>query len=100
MVSRRDILRAVGVGTIATSLPRWAFAATESDSRFVLVILRGAADGLAVAAPYGDPNYRKVRGELALPDPGQPDGLLKLDNTFGLHPSLAGSFPNSAKIRH
>jgi len=97
MVSRRDILRAAGVGTIATSLPRWAFAATESDSRFVLVILRGAADGLAVAAPYGDPNYRKVRGELALPDPGQPDGLLKLDNTFGLHPSLAGVYSEFGK---
>lgn len=92
MVSRRDILRAAGVGTIATSLPGWAFANTESDARFVLVILRGAADGLAIAAPYGDADYRNVRGELALPVPGQPDGLLKLDNTFGLHPSLAGVY--------
>ena len=90
MVSRRDILRAAGVGTIATSLPHWAFANTGSDARFVLVILRGAADGLAIAAPYGDADYRSVRGELALPAPGESDGLLKLDNLFGLHPSLAG----------
>jgi len=90
MVSRRDILRAAGIGTIATSLPRWAFAAADSDSRFVLVILRGAADGLAIAAPYGDADYRSVRGELALAAPGQNDGLLKLDSLFGLHPSLAG----------
>jgi uncharacterized protein (DUF1501 family) len=56
----------------------------------VLVILRGAADGLAIAAPYGDADYRAVRGELALAAPGESDGLLKLDNLFGLHPSLAG----------
>jgi len=90
MVSRREILKAAGVGTIATSLPRWAFARTGSDARFVLVILRGAADGLAIAAPYGDADYQNVRGELALPAPGRTDGLLKLDNLFGLHPSLAG----------
>jgi uncharacterized protein (DUF1501 family) len=90
MVSRRDILKAAGVGTIATSLPRWAFANTGGDARFVLVILRGAADGLAIAAPYGDPDYRNVRGELALAAPGKSDGLQRLDNLFGLHPSLAG----------
>jgi len=97
MVSRRDILRAAGVGAVATSLPRWAFARTDSDSRFVLVILRGAADGLAIAAPYGDPNYRNVRGELAIPDPGRSGGVLKLDNTFGLHPGLAGIYSEFGK---
>jgi uncharacterized protein (DUF1501 family) len=99
MVSRRDILRAAGVGTIATSLPRWAFANTESDARFVLVILRGAADGLAIAAPYGDADYREIRRELALPDPGDSDGVLKLDDTFGLHPSLAGIYSEFKKDR-
>jgi uncharacterized protein (DUF1501 family) len=56
----------------------------------VLVVLRGAADGLAIAAPYGDPDYRKIRGELALPGPGKDGGVLELDGMFGLHPSLAG----------
>ena len=42
----------------------------ETDARLVLVILRGAADGLAIAAPYGDGNYASLRGELALPHPG------------------------------
>jgi uncharacterized protein (DUF1501 family) len=67
-----------------------AFARTEADERFVLVILRGAADGLAIAAPYGDASYREVRGEIALAAPGESDGLLRLDSLFGLHPSLAG----------
>jgi uncharacterized protein (DUF1501 family) len=73
-------------------LPVVALAKARTDKRFVLVVLRGAADGLAIAAPYGDPGYRKVRGELALPAPGKDDGLLKLDGTFGLHPSLAGVY--------
>lgn len=90
MASRRDILKAVSTAALATSLPHLAFARTEADERFVLVILRGAADGLAIAPPYGDPDYRDVRGELALAAPGESDGLLKLDSLFGLHPSLAG----------
>ena len=89
MITRRDILRTAGAGTLMAALPAVAFARANTDSRLVMVILRGAADGLAVAAPYGDGNYRKVRGELALPSPGQDGGLLKLDGLFGLHPSLA-----------
>ncbi len=86
MLNRRDILRSLGLATAACGLPRLAFA--DTDKRFVLVILRGAVDGLALAAPYGDGNYRRVRGELAIPDPGQAGGLLKLDGLFGLHPAL------------
>ena len=70
MVSRRDILRGVGAAAMVSGIPGLTFARAESDARFVLVILRGAADGLAIAAPYGDGNYRKIRGELALPAPG------------------------------
>jgi uncharacterized protein (DUF1501 family) len=97
MLTRRDILRAAGVGAAATILPTAAFARVDTNARFVLVILRGAADGLGIAAPYGDGNYRKVRGELALPDPGQNGGLLKLDSMFGLHPSLPGVYAEYEK---
>jgi len=89
MITRRDILRTAGASALLSTLPAVAFAKTNTTARLVLVILRGAADGLAVAAPYGDGNYRKVRGELALPSPGQENGLLKLDGMFGLHPSLS-----------
>ena len=90
MVSRRDLLKAAGIGAIASGIPGLSLAGTDGEERFVLVILRGAADGLAVVPPYGDGNYRKVRGELALPAPGDDGGLLKLDGLFGLHPSLKG----------
>lgn len=90
MLERRQFLKVAGLGALAAGLPRVSFASSETDARFVLVILRGAVDGLALAAPYGDGRYRTVRGELALPAPGDADGLLKLDGLFGLHPSLAG----------
>jgi uncharacterized protein (DUF1501 family) len=104
MISRRDILRVAGVGAIASSLPGLSFANIESDARFVLVILRGAADGLAIAPPFGDGNYGKVRGELAMPAPGRGDGINKLDGIFGLHPSLPTVFDeyrrNQALVVH
>ena len=89
MLSRREILRRVGLGAVAASIPGISFAKADTDARFVLVVLRGAADGLAIAAPYGEGRYRSLRGELAISNPGTSDGLLKLDGLFGLHPSLA-----------
>jgi uncharacterized protein (DUF1501 family) len=62
------------------------------NSRFVLVILRGALDGLAAVPPYADPDYARLRGEAALRAPGAPGaagGVLPLNGFFGLHPSLS-----------
>jgi uncharacterized protein (DUF1501 family) len=99
MITRRDILRTAATGAVAATLPSLAFARAETDARLVLVILRGAADGLAIAAPYGDGNYNALRGELALPKPGNDGGLLRLDGMFGLHPSLPGVFGEFQKNR-
>ena len=92
MVNRRDILKGAGLGMMASALPTVVLAKADTDARFILVILRGAADGLAIAPPYGDGNYRKVRGELGLPAPGEPDGVFKLDGLFGLNPALTGVY--------
>jgi uncharacterized protein (DUF1501 family) len=88
MFNRRIVLKSLGLGAVASSVPGLAFATTGSEARFVLIVLRGAVDGLAVAAPYGDGSYEKARGELAISKPGTSGGLLKLDGLFGLHPSL------------
>ena len=92
MASRRDVLKAIGMGAVTTGLPAVAFAKADTDACFVLVILRGAVDGLALAAPYGDGHYRKVRGELAFPTAGSRTDTLKLDGLFELHPSLPGIY--------
>ena len=62
--------------------------AAETDSRFVLVFLRGAMDGLGVVAPYGDANLKIWRPGLVPPEPGQPKGLVDLGGFWGLHPAL------------
>ena len=66
-----------------------ARAAAPPDARFAFVLLRGALDGLAAVPPWGDPDYRRLRGEIAIAPPGEPGGALPLDATFGLHPALA-----------
>jgi uncharacterized protein (DUF1501 family) len=90
MTTRRTILRTMAA---ASALSLWdapfrfAFASAPIDRRFVVVILRGALDGLAAVPPHGDPDYASVRGELALEKSGA-NGLHDLDGFFGLHPAL------------
>jgi uncharacterized protein (DUF1501 family) len=60
-----------------------------ADPRLVVVILRGAMDGLAAVPPCGDPDYARLRAEIALPVPGAAGGALALDGTFALHPSFS-----------
>ncbi|MBB2167127.1 DUF1501 domain-containing protein [Gluconacetobacter aggeris] len=60
------------------------------DPRLVVIILRGALDGLAAVTPYGDPDIATHRRDLLLPQPGREGGLLDLGGFYGLHPALAG----------
>src|SRR5271168_4911011 len=87
--SRRRFLLGTGALAASAALPKVLFAHTGGTSRLVVVILRGALDGMAAVPPYGDPDYASLHRELAIAAPGSPDGALVLDNTFGLHPSLA-----------
>jgi uncharacterized protein (DUF1501 family) len=67
-----------------------ALAGAATDRRFVVVILRGALDGMAAVVPYGDRDLATWRADIVPPQPGQPNGLLDLGGFFGLHPALAG----------
>ena len=92
-VTRRQVLLGLPVSLAAVS-PGFgslalAMAAAPTARRLVVVILRGALDGVAAVAPYGDPAYRSQRGPLAMAEPGKADGLLDLGGHFGLHPALA-----------
>jgi uncharacterized protein (DUF1501 family) len=89
-MQRRDFLSlsalAAGGALLTTRL---AFAnATQRRQRFVVVIMRGALDGLAAVPPYADPDYAALRREVALRAPGAAGGALPLNGFFGLHPSL------------
>ena len=87
---RRTLLRtlaATGAFAALGASARFAFAATPDDRRLVVVILRGALDGLAAVPPHGDKDYAPVRGSLAL-ETGGTGALRDLDGFFGLHPAL------------
>lgn len=89
LMTRRAALLAGGAMILAGSAGGLTISRQYGDRKFVLVILRGALDGLAAVAPYGDPHYRGARGRLALPSPGEVGGVLPLTEGFGLHPNLA-----------
>ena len=88
-LSRRATLLGLG-GALSLGRTALAVAAAPTDKRLVVVILRGALDGLAAVAPYGDPHAAAMREGLLPPPPGQEKGLLDLGGFYGLHPSLAG----------
>jgi len=89
-MQRRRFLRNAALiagGTLLSA--RLSFAQPDTrKSRFVLVILRGALDGLAAVPPLGDHDYAALRGEFALHPSGESGGTLPLNGFFGLHPAL------------
>jgi uncharacterized protein (DUF1501 family) len=89
LVKRRRFLRgAVLAAGGALLTTRLTFAGRGGDSRLIVIIMRGAVDGLAAVPPYADPDYARLRGSLAIAAPGASDGALRLDALFGLHPQL------------
>ncbi len=86
--TRRRLLLGGAALAASVALPDVLFAHTGGSARLVVVILRGALDGLAAVPPYADPAYAGLHRELAIFAPGAADGALALDGSFGLHPSL------------
>ncbi|HUB94476.1 MAG TPA: DUF1501 domain-containing protein, partial [Stellaceae bacterium] len=93
ILARRHVLAGAAGMVLTAGLHRAAFAAAPTDQRFIVVLLRGAQDGLATVPPYGDPRYAERRTRLALKPPGEPGGVVALDKFFGLHPALAPLAP-------
>ena len=87
LTSRRHVLLAGASFAAWAYLPKFARAADQRDPRLIVVILRGALDGLATVAPIGDPDYAGLHGAIALTADG-PHPALPLDAFFALHPSM------------
>jgi uncharacterized protein (DUF1501 family) len=84
--SRRQLLLSSGTLFAWAYLPRLA-RAEGRDPRFLAFILRGALDGLAAAAPVGDPGWVALRGDKALTLQSKTPAL-KLGDFFALHPAM------------
>jgi uncharacterized protein (DUF1501 family) len=98
MTTRRELLKGLMLAGGFCLLPLghsgWVLAAPEPANRHLVVILmRGAVDGLSIVAPYHEQNYYRARPDIALAMPGQGDGLIDLDGFFGLHPALTQLMP-------
>ncbi len=93
-MDRRDFLRwSAASALLPLGRHAWAAAADGGPKRLVVVLLRGAVDGLNVVIPYGDAAYYEARPTIAVARPGAADGAVALDEHFGLHPALAGLMP-------
>src|SRR5690349_21262972 len=77
----------------AQDLARGA-AARAGGKTLVCLFQRGAADALNVVVPFGDRAYYALRPNIAIGEPGRPNGAIDLDGFYGLHPSLAPLKPS------
>jgi uncharacterized protein (DUF1501 family) len=84
--TRRELLLASGALFAWAYMPRLA-QAEGRDPRLLVVVLRGALDGLAAVAPVGDPDWTRLRGNDALLLSGE-NAALPLDNLFALNPAM------------
>lgn len=101
--NRRAFLKSSSLAMVAFGLAPQALvraaqlgngSATRRRKTLVVVLQRGACDGLNTVIPYGDGSYRSLRPTIAIPAPnGGKDAALDLDGFFGLHPSLEPLVP-------
>ena len=85
-ISRRGLLRGSLAGACSVAAHPWlstmSFASAPWDARLVVIILRGAMDGLDAVQPYGDPLLAGYRPNLEV---GPDNGAFDLDGYFAMH---------------
>lgn len=94
--SRRNFLKfgsqSCALSLAQSYLPSGLLTAAEKlDKRLMVVIMRGALDGLAAVPPIGDKSYVSARGQLALPQ--NSEVLLDLNGFFAMHSALKPLYP-------
>src|ERR1700693_2347552 len=85
---RNGALTVIGTAALPSFLSRAAWGADlpgTRTKRLVVIFQRGAADGLNIVVPHGEPQYYAMRPSINIPR----KAVLDLDGFFGLHPSLA-----------
>lgn len=98
-IARRTVVKLAGTAVLASFGGIQVLRAQPSSSggtaqpRLIVVILRGAMDGLSLVTPWAESAYYQLRSTIAIPRPGEPNGLLPLNQLFGLHPAAAPLMP-------
>jgi uncharacterized protein (DUF1501 family) len=87
-ISRRRFISNTLVTGCSLAANPWitpvSLAAAPTNNRLVVIILRGAMDGLDVVRPVGDRQFAEYRPSL------NRDGEIALDGFYALHPALQG----------
>lgn len=83
-ISRRSILLAGAAVTLSSVAASARAAVPQGGKKLIVVILRGAMDGLFAMPKLDDPDIMAHRGELV------DEGAIALGGGFALHPELAG----------
>ena len=90
MPSRRAFLKTSLLAACSAAAHPWlstvTLASAPGENRLVVIILRGAMDGIDLLQPYGDPALRGLRRSLSL---GPEGGAYDLDGFYALHPAMA-----------
>lgn len=90
---RDGALALLTMGLSPSFLRRAAFAANGAPRKgkvLICLFQRGAADGLSMIVPHGEPAYYAARPGIAIPRPAAAvqGAAIDLDGFFGLHPAL------------
>jgi uncharacterized protein (DUF1501 family) len=98
-LDRRQFLRRAAMlattGVVLLGPHAWVARVARSGDkrqRLIIILLRGAVDGLNVVVPYGDDDYYEYRPTIAIPRRGS-RAVLNLDGYFGLNPALDSLIP-------
>lgn len=99
-MKRRKLLKTIGLATGGLMLPvgqkSWVaqgLSQKPSPPRLVIILLRGAIDGLNVVVPHQDLDYYAQRPNIAVAPPGESQGAIDLNGFFGLNPNLQPLMP-------
>ena len=94
-MKRRKFLQTVALATGGMMIPvgssSWVARGAEgakNPQRLVVILLRGAIDGLNIVVPHQDAEYYNLRPSIAINYPKEKQGAIDLDGFFGLHPDL------------
>ena len=89
---RNGALAVAGTAALPRFLTQAALGAADPGTRakrLVVIFQRGAADGLNIVVPHGEPSYYAMRPTINIPR----KSVLDLDGFFGLHPSMSAFQP-------
>ncbi|MDD5332350.1 MAG: DUF1501 domain-containing protein [Rhodoferax sp.] len=90
-MNRRVLLQTCATLAL-TPLAGSLWAAPASNTRLLLVFLRGGYDAANLLVPTSSPFYYEARPTIAVARPGtEPNSALALDGDWGLHPALRDS---------